>query len=155
MFGSVAYIGDIYVGMEGWVLSLPPCSSPSSQISCASPACGWAVAAEATTLFDISLLIWISGRFIWQRQVITWLAGLIMWTPAQPVEGGREGRRGGSGEGGGSKQEANKSRRTKTKHTNRRRLRLFPCSFFSSEGQAMMGLTTFLFYSLFPNYYSF
>lgn len=37
MFGSVTSIGDIYPGREGWVLLLPPCRSPSSQISSPSP----------------------------------------------------------------------------------------------------------------------
>lgn len=37
MFGSVAPIGDIYLGREGWMLLLPLCRSPSSQISSLSP----------------------------------------------------------------------------------------------------------------------
>lgn len=37
MFGSVAPIGDIYPGRGGWMLLLPPCRSPSSQISSLSP----------------------------------------------------------------------------------------------------------------------
>lgn len=45
-------------------------------------------------VFDISLLIWISGRFIWQCQVITRVPCLIMWTPAEPEQ--REGARNGA-----------------------------------------------------------
>lgn len=91
MFDSVAYIGDIYVGMEGWVLSLPPCSSPSSQISSASPAwmsccCG---GNEALWYFTPHLNQWP----LYLTTPGNYLAGRLDHVNSRPTSWGREGGR--------------------------------------------------------------
>lgn len=112
MFGSVAPVGDIYLRREGWMLSLLPCRSPSSSdLLSLSYVDKW-LAAKATLLFDISLLIWISGRFIWQCAVIIWVPCLIMWTPAEPVWRG-----GGRRDDGNGNTQTGKSRGGNKTHT--------------------------------------
>lgn len=92
MFGSVAYIGDIYVGMEGWVLSLPPCSSPElSDLLCVS-----CVRMSRRCRGNDALWYFTPHLNQWPLYLTTpgnYLAGRLDHVNSRPTSWGREGGR--------------------------------------------------------------
>lgn len=127
MFGSVAPIGDIYPGREGWMLLLPPCRSPSSQISSLSP-----VRISSGCKGNASL--WYFTPHLNQWSLYLTMPGNYSGTLLDHVNSCRTRAEGGSEEqrefweGGGctglwekmemAMHKQKKSRGTKTKHTN-------------------------------------
>lgn len=95
MFGSVAPIGDIYLGREGWMLLLPPCRSPSSQISSLSPV--W-----ISSSCKGSAGLWYFTPHLNQWSLYLTMPGNYLGTLLDHVnscrtgvEGGRDGAKGG------------------------------------------------------------